>query len=462
LRTIATDNLPSMDPALQQMIYNGLDGMLTLEVDAAIPHTPTYEFERSLVPLALTMMERGILVDTGRRDEMVQHLEVRLAKVLKGFDYLCATLWNTKINPRSYLQMQDLLYKKLYLPEVISSKKGEKKVSTDRDALERLGRDYVRARPFAQHLLRIRDLEKTIDALTKKLSPASRWHANFNIAGTDTGRWSSSSHPFGWGSNFQNLDDYVRRIFIPDEGHIFFNCDQQGAEARVVGYLAGDDAYIKAVESGDVHTMVAAMVFGFEPRRELADRKYYREMSFRDIAKRAAHGSNYGGTARTIAGVLKVEIKIIEDFQRKYFRTFPNLHKWQVWVAQQVQTLRQLVTPFGRVRNFWDNPRDDATIRAAIAFVPQSTVGDLTSRGLLALHQNLPDVQVLNNIHDAAFGQIPIHMKDELLPRIIETLTYPLQVKDIWGNIREMTIPWESQVGMNWGKKKKDNPDGLA
>lgn len=462
MRTIATDNLPSMDPALQQMIYNGLDGMLTLEVDAAIPHTPTYEFERSLVPLALTMMERGILVDTGRRDEMVQHLEARLAKVLKGFDYLCATLWNTKINPRSYLQMQDLLYKKLYLPEVISSKKGEKKVSTDRDALERLGRDYVRARPFAQHLLRIRDLEKTIDALTKKLSPASRWHANFNIAGTDTGRWSSSSHPFGWGSNFQNLDDYVRRIFIPDEGHIFFNCDQQGAEARVVGYLAGDDAYIKAVESGDVHTMVAAMVFGFEPRRELADRKYYREMSFRDIAKRAAHGSNYGGTARTIAGVLKVEIKIIEDFQRKYFRTFPNLHKWQVWVAQQVQTLRQLVTPFGRVRNFWDNPRDDATIRAAIAFVPQSTVGDLTSRGLLALHQNLPDVQVLNNIHDAAFGQIPIHMKDELLPRIIETLTYPLQVKDIWGNIREMTIPWESQVGMNWGKKKKDNPDGLA
>lgn len=461
MKTFHTDNLPTMDATLQQLIYNGLDGMLTLEVDAAIPHTPTYEFERSLLPLALTLMQRGILIDQGKRDSMVEHLRQRLAKVQHGFDFLCWEVLGCKVNPRSYPQMQDLLYKKLLLPEVISSKKGEKKISTDRDALERLGRDYVRARPFAEHLLRIRDLEKTIDALTKHLSPSGRWHANFNIAGTDTGRWSSSSHPFGWGSNLQNLDDYVRRIFIPDEGHIFFNCDQQGAEARVVGYLAGDDNYIKAVESGDVHTMVAAMVFGFEPKRELADRKYYREMSFRDIAKRAAHGSNYGGTAHTIARVLKVETQIIEEFQRKYFATFPNIYKWQVWVQQQVQTQRFLVTPFGRRRNFWDNPRDDATIRAAIAFVPQSTVGDLTSRGLLALH-SLPHVQVLNNIHDAAFGQIPLHMKEELLPLIVQTLTFPLQVTDIWGRNREMLIPWESQTGMNWGKRKKDNPDGLA
>ena len=41
MKTLATDNLPTMDATLQQLVYNGLDGMLTLEVDAAIPHTPT-------------------------------------------------------------------------------------------------------------------------------------------------------------------------------------------------------------------------------------------------------------------------------------------------------------------------------------------------------------------------------------------------------------------------------------
>lgn len=462
MKTLATDNLPSMDPHLQQLVYNGLDGMLTQEVWAAMAPNPTYEFERDLLPLVISMMQRGILIDTSRRDEMLQHLQGRLQRVQANFEAICRGVWDTAFNPRSYLQLQDLLYKRLYLPEVIVSKKGEKKVSTDRDTLERLHREYTRAMPVTSALLRMRDLEKTIDVLTKKLCPAGRWHANFNIGGTDTGRWSSSSHPFDWGSNLQNIDDYVRRIFIPDPGHIFFNCDQQGAEARVVGYLAGDDDYIKAVESGDVHTMVAAMVFGFEPKRELADRKYYREMSFRDIAKRAAHGSNYGGTPRTIATVLKVEIKLIEEFQARYFKTFPNIHKWQIWVAQQVQREHRLITPFGRVRNFWGNPRDDATIRAAIAFVPQSTVGDMTSRGLLALHRQLPEVEILNNIHDAAFGQIPIGQKDILVPKILNCLTYPLDVKDIWGKVRRMTIPWESQTGMNWGKKKKDNPDGLS
>jgi hypothetical protein len=53
-------------------------------------------------------------------------------------------------------------------------------------------------------------------------------------------------------------------------------------------------------------------------------------------------------------------------------------------------------------------------------------------------------------------------MKDEMVPAILKCLTYPLEVRDIWGNTRTMVIPWESQTGMNWGKRKKDNPDGLA
>lgn len=756
MRLIHTDKLPQLDPILQQMVYNGLDGMLTQEVYAAIPQTPTYQFERDLLELVVTMMGRGILIDIPRRDAMVLEMRAELDKVTSNFDKICQGVWGKTFNPRSYVQLQDLLYTKLYLPEVIVSKKGEKKISTDRDTLEKLHREYTRAMPITTPLLQIRDLEKVVDTLTKELSPAGRWHANFNIGGTDTGRWSSSSHPYGWGSNLQNIDDYIRRIFIPDPGYVFFNCDQQGAEARVVGYLAGDETYIKAVESGDVHTMVAAMVFGFEAKRELADRKYYREMSYRDIAKRAAHGcltadhdvltpegwrpidaittgdfvacwdpsgtitfdrvqattsfiyegtlhhfegtaydllathdhrmpyttdttfkvtsaenlpksarlptggnyvggpygvtpldarriaamqadgsinsgnvrfhlkktrkinrvdklfgkqkwvkdskgayyctislyifrpenykhpgsylllwprealeawldetrywdshigkthvsfssarketidwyqtvaalcgkgttyqgiftsgfgstihkahlnrrtnaryscmtvtkiptkgtrvhcltvptsyflvrrnnkimvtgnSNYGGTARTIATVLKVEIKVIEEFQSLYFKTFPNIRKWHSWILQEIQTKHRLVTPFGRVRNFWGNTRDDTTLRAAIAYVPQSTVGDLTSRGLLQIHRHLPEAMVLNNIHDAAFGQIPKDKVATLLPQIVECLTHPLEVTDIFGVKRQMLIPWEAQTGYNWGKRKKDNPDGLS
>lgn len=462
MKILHSDNLGTLDPTTQQLVYNGLDGMMTQAVAASIPGNSTYLFERSLLPLALDMMRRGILIDIPKRDGMVAEVKSKLDKVSENFDAICQGVFGRTFNPRSYPQMRDLLYNKLHLPEVMVSKKGEKKISTDRDVLEKLQREYTRAMPITAPLLQMRDLEKIIDTLTKTLSPESRWHANFNIGGTDTGRWSSSSHPYGWGSNLQNIDDYLRRIFIPDPGHIFFNCDQQGAEARVVGYLAGDETYIKAVESGDVHTMVAAMVFGFEPKRELADRKYYREMSYRDIAKRAAHGSNYGGTPRTIATTLKVEIKLVEEFQARYFKTFANLRKWHSWILQQIQTKHHLVTPLGRRRNFWGNPRDDATLRAAIAYVPQSTVGDLTSLGLRTIRDSLPEVQILNHIHDAAFGQIPEDKVDILLPQIVSCLTKSLEVTDIFGVTRTMTIPWESQTGRNWGKRKKDNPDGLA
>lgn len=461
MKTLYSDNLDK-DPTLQQLIYNGLDGMITQAVAAAIPANSTYHFEISMLPLVVAMMNRGILIDISKRDAMVSEIQGQLSKVSGNFDAICQGVFGRTFNPRSYPQMRELLYHRLHLPEVMVSKKGEKKISTDRDTLEKLQREYTRAMPIVTPLLQMRDLEKIVDTLAKTLSPEGRWHANFNIGGTDTGRWSSSEHPLGWGSNLQNLDDYLRRIFIPDPGQVFFNCDQQGAEARVVGYLAGDEAYIRAVESGDVHTMVASMVFGFEPRRELADRKYYREMSYRDIAKRAAHGSNYYGTPRTIATVLKVEVRLIEEFQARYFKAFPNLRKWHSWVLQQIQSKHHLITPMGRRRNFWGNPREDTTLRAAIAFTPQSTVGDLTSRGLLEIHNKVPEAEVLNHIHDAAFGQIPESQVDTLLPKIVDCLTHPLDVTDIFGVTRRMTIPWESQTGRNWGKRKKDNPDGLA
>lgn len=614
MKVLDSDRLDNLSPVEQHMAYNGLDGALTMEIFGKIPQSPTYEVERSMLPMVIDMMARGILIDEQARSKASEELGARLGRVSEGFDYFCQAIFGRTYNPRSYLQMQELLYQDLLLPEVIVSKKGAAKVSTDRDTLEKLYNGYVRARPFLSHLLRMRDLEKTLDTLGKKLLDG-RWHASFNIGGTDTGRWSSSSHPFGIGSNLQNIDDWIRRIFVPDPGHVFFNCDQQGAEARVVGYIAGDEAYIKAIESGDVHTMVASMVFGFEPRRELADRKYYRDMSYRDIAKRCAHGcltedhdvltpegwkpiasvaagnlvacwdtdgsirfqgvqattnfiyegtlhhfqgtaydllvthdhrmpyttdraikvapacglppnarlpvvgelsggsftfdvfstqcvadvssmavtkiptdgtpvycltvptsfflvrrnnkimvtgnSNYGGSPYTIARVLKVETKLVEDFQTKYFKAFPHIRKWQMWVAREIQSRRRLVTPLGRVRNFWDNPREDASVRAAIAFVPQSTVGDLTSRGLLDIWTNEPDVQILNNIHDAAFGQIPIGREQELLPRILKWLTRPVDVVDIWGVRRQMIIPWEAQTGYNWGKRRADNPRGL-
>jgi DNA polymerase-1 len=474
MKTYVTDNLPKMDDHTQQLVYCSLDSMLTVEIEDALNGRmdsvarKTYEFERSNLGPILSMMNRGFLVDEDMKQKVIAELTAKVTLYQKALVDFVQVVWpKPDFNYRSNLQLQELFYRRLLIPEQISSKKGKVKTSLDRDALERVGKEYPRAEPFAHMILLLRDEQKVIDALSTTLKN-QRWHCSYNIGGTDSGRLSSSEHPLRIGANIQNVDDYIRRAFVADPGHVLYSCDQQGAEARAVAYLSGDPNYIAALEAGDVHTIVASMVFGFAPDKALAERKYYRDMSYRDIAKRAAHGSNYNGSARTIAKVLKVETAVIEEFQAKYFKAFPKIRKWQEWTALEIQSKGCLTTPFGRRRYVWNRAWDDATIRAAIAYVPQSTVSDLTLTGMLNLWRLYdPELQLLANGHDAAILQVP--KGDELAwkDKILAGLTTPLSVTDISGTVRQMVVPWEASIGLSWGKRitlkdgTVENPLGL-
>lgn len=769
----ATDDLGALPDFLKQCVYNGMDSMLTHEIWEAVAKLAdkhqswdAYYDTRSYIPDILDMSNRGIKINTAKRDELLADLKRRVRRLDRYLQLYAKRVWGKGLNHRSPLQLQQFFFEALALPIKYSAKKGDVKVSTGRDALEALGNEYVRAMPFTRIILKLRDYEKLIQTLTVGLHDG-RWRFSFNAAGTDTARWSSSAHPKGDGGNIQNIKDLVRKIFEADEEYDMWNFDQQGAEARVVAYLSGDEAYIAAVETGDVHTMVAAMCFGFEPRRELAEQKYYREWSYRDISKRATHGcvtadhdvltatgwkpivdvttddmvacwdkadgsikfqhpisttayaytgqmhelngtafslrathdhrmpykvddsdvthecilaelvkkksarvpvngqlatlaatpdeilwarrlaavhadgnlstgyvrfhlkkqrklarveelfgpqhwmasltcegakfcqvptavfnvdaayakpgwymlawsrdmlaawldesrywdshvapggtvtfhtavqntadlyqtiaalvgrgsvykgfwpsgygagchrvsqnrrqyarlssmdvkvesvvdemvycltvpttfflvrrngkisvtgnTSYGGTARTIARVTKLEEKIIEEFQAKLRRNFPGIFEWQRWVAHQIQTKGELVTPLGFRRKFFGRRHDDSTVRAAIAFVPQSTVGRHTANGIRRLRAlQDPAIVCLSNGHDAVTGQTPTLLIPEKMPLIRRTLIKPFPVVDIHGKERIMTIPWDGAVGRNWGKYHKDkNPNGL-
>jgi hypothetical protein len=71
------------------------------------------------------------------------------------------------------------------------------------------------------------------------------------------------------------------------------------------------------------------------------------------------------------------------------------------------------------------------------------------------------DVQILLNLHDAVLGQVRIDKADELLPQVLECLRFPFPVTDIKGITREITIPFDVEVGYNWGKGGSDNAGGL-
>lgn len=470
MRTI-TDMTPTSEN--QEIIYNSLDTMMTMELKEVfdrglIPEwaRPAIKYEEMMLGPVMTMMRRGVQIDVARRDELVKVLEERQKKVGATFDRICEELFGTFINYNSTPQLKILFYEFLGLPELTKSKKGEVKVATDRQVLEKIVSSYPRGAVFANLILRMRDLEKQIEFLTKKLSETNRFHTSYNVAGTETFRLSSSEHPLRMGSNQQNIPAVARECFMADPGYTFFQADQSGAEARFVAYASGDENYIAACNSGDAHTMVASMVFGFPPDRELAEREYKRGKSYRQASKSGSHGTNYFGKPFTLAQQMGVDTETAAEFQAKYFKQFPGIADWHTAIARQLQLKGCLETAFGFRRNFWGRRWDDATLREAIAFGPQSAVGVLTNlviHKLWTTYEGRPDapVQILMNGHDAVIGQIRTDRLDELVPEVLQLLHFPFPVTDCKGITRELSIPWDMEVGQNWGKYSPANPGGL-
>lgn len=471
-------------------IYNGLDSALTVEIFEEItgPNmvniTPAarrvYDFERAMQAPALEMMLRGWRVDLFARDMAVAKLRSERVKLQTLLDELVLVLWDggktpldpkkkkPGLNPASPKQMREFFYDRLKLPEQHSFAKGVRKVTTNRDALEKL-HAYMFARPFINCILEIRDRTKKIGVLTSEVDPDYRMRTSYNVTGTETGRWSASTNAFDGGTNLQNITEALRHIFIADPGKKLAYLDKSQAESRVLGAiiwsLFGDATYLDACESGDLHTYVAKLIWRDLPwtgdpklDKEIAERKFYLHFSYRDMAKRGGHGTNYYGTARTMAMHLKVAIALIEHFQENYFLAFPGIREYHKWVARQIQTKGQYIeTMLGMGRHFFGRPGDDATLREAIAFSPQSVVGQLLNLALWRNWNKLPQIERLGQIHDAIVIQYPEQDEEEILAHAKMLMPTPILIRG-----REFTIPSDIMVGWNWGKASPTNLDGLV
>lgn len=296
-------------------------------------------------------------------------------------------------------------------------------------------------------------------------------------------------------TNLQNITPTMRRMFAADDGYHMVSTDLEQAESRVVGGLVwattGDDTYLNACSSADLHTTVCTMAWPERPwtndlkhNRALAEERYpaLTQYTYRDVAKRIGHGSNYHGSPFGIAQAVGIPSYIVEEFQHRYFRAFPAIPQWHNHIKTELQSNQFLDTPLSRRRYFFSRPTEDTTLREAIAFIPQSTVAELLNlimykcwaRSILPrtdpLH--LP-IQLLLQNHDAFAFQTPT---SEDLPRIIEQVNLEFTTTSIplsrGAQHLALTIPGEFVTGFNWAYADKDptsstrafadgNPDGL-
>lgn len=471
LKIIRTDQLTEGGSASELLwIYNGLDCCVTHEVFGVIepqldPVTrKTYEFELALQAPVLEMKMRGVKVDLQRRDDIVAELSKTLGSIESNLRRILSEgIGISELNWRSPVQLQNLFYNVLRLPEV----KFKGRVTVNRGALEKLESHFL-ARPIINHILALRDISKKIGVLRTEIDPDGRIRTSYNIAGTSTGRFSSSLADFGTGTNLQNIEKKLREIFIADPGMKFAQLDAEQGESRLVGAiewnLFGDPRYLDACESGDLHTSVCRLAWGDAVRwtgdkladRELAEQPFYREHSYRHMAKVLGHGTNYNGKPATMALHTKLDRGLIEQFQGAYFRAFPAHLQWHGHVAGTLLKDGHLTSLYGRRRWFFGRRDDDSTLREAIAFDPQSSLGDILNQGMLQVWR-LRRVQLLLQIHDAILVQYPEGQETQIIPLLVDAISVPLSLRDG----RRLVLPYEVKTGWNWGDFSEANPEGL-
>ena len=458
-------------------IYNGLDCCVTFEVYERLMEelraspqnvNSTYQFALEKQAPIMEMSMRGLRVDGAAKDKSIEELSARLRFLEGRFNQLCEVVMGGTVNWRSPTQLKQLFYSSLNIKEIKKrNTQGIWAATVNEEALNKLCLHYW-AQPLAKLILAMRDCGKKIGFLQTELDPDGRIRSSLNIAGTNTGRLSSSMGDFGTGTNMQNVDTALRFPFIADPRMIMINVDLEQADARNVGAIIHETFYeshgpaaaakfLDACESGDLHTTVCRMAWTDLPWpedrkgwRAVADGKAYGDLSYRDMAKKLGHGTNYYGTPPTMARHTHLATKIISSFQDRYFAAFPLIKEWHEWTIRELRTTGILTTLYGRRRHFFGRGDDQSTWRKGIAYCPQSMTGHQIDSGLLNLWRNMPEAELLMQVHDSILFQVPLRQLDRLLPKAMELLKYPYELK----GGREFYVPLEAQVGWNWGKQE--------
>lgn len=239
----------------------------------------------------------------------------------------------------------------------------------------------------------------------------------------------------------------VRKLFLPDPGHIICDCDLSGADAQVVAWEAKDEDLKAAFKSGlDIHDHNGRALWGERYSRDLKPRKY----TMRDELKRAVHGTNYAGGVRTIGAVLGWSQAEVRSFQDKWFKLHPGIKEWHHRVERDLNTRRQVANQFGYRIVYFDRP--DNLLPKGLAWIPQSTVATICGRHAVRISKNLPWLHVLIQVHDSIVFQIPNHRDTASSWRSIQDhLRNEVPYKP-----EPLSIPWGLATSkLSWGEVKK-------
>ena len=159
-----------------------------------------YLFQMAQFMPVLRMMLRGVNVNVTRKNELAMELFDAIASRQQWLENAVGHA----LNPKSPKQMQEFFYNEMGLPTQKIRKTG--RPTTNNEALETLAKKEPLIKPVTDCIAELRSLGVFLSTFIRApLGEDGRLRSSYNIAGTETFRWSSSKDAFGTGLNLQNI-----------------------------------------------------------------------------------------------------------------------------------------------------------------------------------------------------------------------------------------------------------------
>ncbi|WPX07589.1 DNA polymerase I [Anaerocellum danielii] len=398
--------------------------------------------EGPLIPILYEMEKTGFKVD---RDALLQYTKEIESKILKleRQIYQIAGEW---FNINSPKQLSYILFEKLRLPVIKKTKTG---YSTDAEVLEELFDKHEIVPLILDYRMYTKILTTYCQGLLQAINPSSgRVHTTFIQTGTATGRLASSD------PNLQNIPvkydegKLIRKVFIPEEGHVLIDADYSQIELRILAHVSEDERLINAFKNNvDIHSQTAAEVFGVDIANVTPE--------MRSQAKAVNFGIVYGISDYGLARDVKISRKEAAEFINKYFERYPKVKEYLDNTVKFARDNGFVLTLFNRKRYIKDIKSTSRNLRGyaeriAMNSPIQGSAADIMKLAMIKVYKRLKEnnlrSKIILQVHDELLIEAPYEEKDivkEIVKREMENavaLKVPLVV--------------EVKEGLNWYETK--------
>ena len=397
------------------------------------------KIEKPLIPILFEIEENGVLINK----IMLKKQSDELLKSLNNLEDHAHKMANMEFNLSSPKQLQEVLYKKLKIPIIKKTPKGQP--STAEDVLQELSVNHELPKLILEH----RSLNKLRNTYTEKLpqqisNETGRIHTSYHQAVTATGRLSSSS------PNLQNIPirtsegRRIREAFIAPKNYSILAADYSQIELRIMAHLSSDESLLLAFSAGeDIHRKTAAEVLGIAAEKVSQEQRRW--------AKAINFGLMYGMSAFGLAKQLGIGRHQAQEYIDLYFEKYPKVQSFMDATKERAREQGYIETLYGRRLylpdiNSKNGLRRKYAERSAINAPMQGSAADIIKLAMIDVDRWLKDEKIAAKIIMQVHDELVLEVKSELASEVRQEITRIME------STVSLKVPLivDTGIGNNW------------